>query len=69
MANQRLMTAIHVPPPEESAPVYLSLQPRSVHFAYIGERWSSERSEALRALNGLDLEKGGGLSVAVVLGI
>lgn len=64
MANESFTTEIHVPPSEESAPVILSVQPRSKRSVYITKRWSASCSEALRALQSVDQEKGGEQSVA-----
>lgn len=67
MANERFTTQIHVPPTEESAPAFLSVQPRSIHSVYITKRWAASRSEALRALQSVDQEKGREQSVAILV--
>lgn len=67
MANERFTTEIHVPPSEESAPVFVTVQPRSMHSVYITKRWSASCSEALRALQSVDQEKGREQSVAILL--
>lgn len=67
MANERFIVGIHIPPSEESVPAFLTLRPRSMYSLYKSRRWSGSRSEALRAHQRVDLEKGGELSVAFLL--
>lgn len=64
MANERFTTEIHVPPSEESVPVFMSVKPRSMQSVYKNKRWTASCSEALRALQSVDQKKGRELSVA-----
>lgn len=64
MANEAFIVELQSPPSGEPAPVFLTRRPRSQCSLYKSSRWSGLSSEALRAHQRVDLEKGGELSVA-----